>query len=247
MKRKKSVHFKKSHKGTGRLKHYSYIIFYTFLSVFVALIVVGFFKNQDLPCANSETCIKDLSGKFEANQTEGVFLGKTVAVPQIVAYEDTPITSVLGDTSAKKLIKVDLSTQHVYAYEGNNLVMDFPVSTGKWYPTPTGVYHIWIKLRATRMAGGNPAIGTYYNLPNVQYTMYFYNNEIPKARGYALHGAYWHNNFGHPMSHGCVNISNENAEKLYNWASPPTAGYTTYATAENPGTEVLIYGETPNE
>jgi lipoprotein-anchoring transpeptidase ErfK/SrfK len=77
--------------------------------------------------------------------------------------------------------------------------------------------------------------------------MYFYNDENSKTAGYSLHGAYWHNNFGHPMSHGCVNISVENAGKLYYWANPPTTSNTTYATNENPGTLVTIYGQAPAE
>lgn len=97
------------------------------------------------------------------------------------------------------------------------------------------------------MEGGNKAWGTYYNLPNVPYTMYFYNNEVPKTRGYGIHGAYWHNNFGHPMSHRCVNMKPEESEKLYFWADPSVKGNTTYADKDNPGTKIVIYGTAPNE
>ena len=83
------------------------------------------------------------------------------------------------------------------------------------------------------MSGGNASIGTYYNLPNVPYTMYFYNKEIPRERGFGLHGAYWHNNFGHPMSHGCINISPDNAGILFKWAEV--------------GTPLTIFGQTPQE
>ena len=65
------------------------------------------------------------------------------------------------------------------------------------------------------MAGGSKALGTYYYLPNVPCTMYFY-------KGYGLHGTYWHNNFGHPMSHGCVNMKTEEACTLFDWASVGT-------------------------
>ena len=54
--------------------------------------------------------------------------------------------------------------------------------------------------------------GPDYYLPQVPYTMYFY-------KGYAIHGTYWHNNFGHPMSHGCVNMRTDDAAWLFNWAS----------------------------
>jgi len=175
-------------------------------------------------------------------------MGKSFDSTKYIAQEPTREKQVLGQTTgADKHIFVDLTAQRLYAYEGSKLVYSFLVSTGKWAPTPTGDFRIWIKLRYTRMEGGNPAIGTYYNLPNVPYTMYFYNSEHPKTAGYSLHGAYWHNNFGHPMSHGCVNIGIENAGMLYYWANPPTTGNTTYATSEIPGTLITIYGQAPAE
>lgn len=198
------------------------------------------------PCANSFSCIKDLSGKIE-NQTEGIFLSKKVTVPTKLLVYDLQPKKVLGKSTAQKHIEVDLTHQHLYAFEDEKVAMDFPISSGKWYPTPTGTFRIWVKLRATRMVGGNPAIGTYYNLPNVPWTMFYYNDQVPKERGFSLHGAYWHNNFGHPMSHGCINILPENAKKLYDWAQPSTQGYTTYATKDDPGTLVTVYGQAPDE
>ena len=73
-------------------------------------------------------------------------------------------------------------------------------------PTVAGQFRIQTKLVSTRMRGPG------YDLPNVPYTMYFY-------RGYAIHGTYWHNNFGHPMSHGCVNLRTADAAWLFDWAS----------------------------
>jgi len=58
-------------------------------------------------------------------------------------------------------------------------------------------------------------IGPGYNLPNVPWVMYFYD-------GYAIHGTYWHHNFGHPMSHGCINMTIPDAHWLYNWAPKGT-------------------------
>lgn len=124
-----------------------------------------------------------------------------------LAAPDAPSLSM---PEGERWIDVDLSQQRVYAYEGNTLVNSFIVSTGTWQtPTVTGQFHIWIKLRSTTMTGPG------YYLPNVPYTMYFY-------KGYGLHGTYWHNNFGTPMSHGCVNLSIPDAEWLYNWASVGT-------------------------
>jgi lipoprotein-anchoring transpeptidase ErfK/SrfK len=112
--------------------------------------------------------------------------------------------------SGERWIDVNLTQQMVYAYQGNTVVNSFLVSTGTWqYPTVTGQYHIYIKLRYTDMSGPG------YYLPNVPFTMYFY-------KGYGLHGTYWHHNFGTPMSHGCVNLSIPDSEWLYNWASVGT-------------------------
>jgi lipoprotein-anchoring transpeptidase ErfK/SrfK len=103
-------------------------------------------------------------------------------------------------------IDVDLSEQRLYAYEGNTLVASFLVSTGvPAYPTVVGKFHIYIKLESTLMTGPG------YYLPNVPYTMYFY-------KGYGIHGTYWHNNFGQPMSHGCVNMYTPDAKWLFYWA-----------------------------
>ena len=191
-------------------------------------------------CANSISCVRDLTGKYEES-TKGVFLGREVTAPSY-AVQDTP-QHVLGTTSGPKHISVDLSAQRLYAYEGETKVYDFPVSTGKWAPTPTGEFKIWIKLRHTRMSGGTGA--DYYNLPNVPYTMFYYNESVPKSRGFSLHGAYWHNNFGYPMSHGCVNMRPVDAEKIFDWAEPATEAGITYATDSNPGTTVTVYGEAP--
>ncbi len=112
--------------------------------------------------------------------------------------------------SGEHWIDVNLSQQMLYAYAGDTVVNSFLISTGTWlHPTVTGRYHVYVKLRYTDMSGAD------YYLPNVPYTMYFY-------QGYGLHGTYWHHNFGTPMSHGCVNLSIPDAEWLYNFASVGT-------------------------
>lgn len=198
-------------------------------------------------CANSVSCIKDLSGLAQSDETKATFHGLPITVPNYLAKQPKIEENVLGASNVYKRIQVDLTNQRLYAYEGDQLVFEFPVSTGKWYPTPTGTFKIWIKLKRTKMEGGDPAIRTYYYLPNVPNVMYFYNDEIAKTRGFGLHGAYWHNNFGHPMSHGCINLPLDAAEKLFTWADPPTNGNATYTDNDNPGTRVVIYGEAPKE
>jgi lipoprotein-anchoring transpeptidase ErfK/SrfK len=107
-------------------------------------------------------------------------------------------------------IDVDLTNQRAYAYEGTQMVRSFVVSTGTWqYPTVTGSYRIYVKYRFADMAGPG------YYLPDVPYVMYFY-------RGYGLHGTYWHNNFGTPMSHGCVNFTIDDAGWVFGFAEVGT-------------------------
>lgn len=226
-------------------KKNSFIIFLsTFLILsFAAIVIPQSFKK--LPCANSISCIKDLSGKYEPVK-EGSYLGKLVSVPlQIEDNKKAVLAEYTGN--GNKHIYIDLSKQTLYAYEDNHLVYTFLVSSGKWYPTPTGDFNIWIKVRYTKMSGGSIALHTYYYLPNVPYVMYFYNDQIAQSRGFGLHGTYWHENFGHPMSHGCVNMRTADAETLYYWTKPAVLGSTTYASQEDPGTSITIYGEAPKE
>ncbi len=144
--------------------------------------------------------------------------------------------------AAQKRIEVDLTKQRLYAFEDQTKIYDFSVSSGKVVtPTPTGGYWPWIKLRYTRMEGGSVAKGDYYNLPNVPYVIYFYNSSHPKYQGYGLHGTYWHNNFGHPMSHGCVNLKTSDMALLYNWID--LVKFNNYG--EGSGTIINIYGKTP--
>jgi len=186
-----------------------------FLSLFLSLSVfaVGSFFKPQFSCANSATCKSDLLVNVD-NNAVGVFQGRKVNPPKVDLAMVTAATSVLGVhvSNDKKHIYVDLSTQTLYAYEGNTQIMQALISSGKWGRTPTGNFNIWQKLPVTRMAGGSGADA--YDLPNVQWVMYFHND-------FGFHTAYWHNNFGYPMSHGCVNMRLVDARKLFAWADGP--------------------------
>jgi lipoprotein-anchoring transpeptidase ErfK/SrfK len=208
--RKKSVH--KNKNTVGR-----YLQFYL-LALFAGFIVYtvgGLFIKPSVPCANSKTCSSDLTMNIN-NTATGTFNGHTVIPPKIDLANVSTSANVLGaSTSAgEKHIYVDLSTQRLYAMQGDTPVMETFISSGKWDPTPVGNFHIWEKLVATRMAGGEGDEA--YDLPNVPWVMYFYQD-------YGLHGAYWHNNFGHAMSHGCVNMRTVDAHAIYDWADIGTA------------------------
>lgn len=182
----------------------------------IIIIAGNSFSNQVPQCANSISCKNPLVEKVE-NDASGTFLGQKVTPPKIDLAIGQKTTDVLGESvePGEKRIYVDLSTQTVHAYQGKNKVMQAIISSGKWGRTPTGNFNIWSKFKATRMSGGSGS--DYYDLPNVPWTMFYY-------RDWAIHGAYWHNNFGRPMSHGCVNMRQVDAEALFNWADGPQNG-----------------------
>ncbi len=139
--------------------------------------------------------------------------------PGVVAMEildDTPTSEYKAPTpgislgDGERWIDVDLTNQMVYAYEGETIVNSFLVSTGTWLtPTVTGKHKIYVKVRVQDMRGPG------YHLRDVPYVMFFKGD-------YGLHGTYWHNNFGTPMSRGCVNLTIDDAAWLFNWASVGT-------------------------
>lgn len=107
-------------------------------------------------------------------------------------------------------IDINLSTQTLTAFKGNQVMGNFTVSTGRGAtPTVVGEFRIWVKVRIQAMSGPG------YYLPNVPYVIYFYED-------YGIHGTYWHNNFGTPMSAGCVNMTIDDSNWMYQFASVGT-------------------------
>ena len=132
--------------------------------------------------------------------------------PMEVPAQPTPILPPAPPEgiNEERWIDVDLSEQLLTAYESSTPVHSFLVSTGlPATPTPVGQFRIWIKLRYDDMAGAG------YYIEDVPFVMYFHE-------GYGLHGVTWHANFGHPMSHGCVNQPNDEAEWLFSFADVGT-------------------------
>lgn len=127
-------------------------------------------------------------------------------------------------TSTTKYIVVDLSKEILYAYDGDVLYMDEPISTGlNSTPTPRGTFFIYKKTPSRYMQGPIKGFSDqYFDLPGVPWDLYFTKG------GDVIHGAYWHNKFGQPWSHGCVNLRVEQAKRLYEWAdigTPVTVQY----------------------
>lgn len=192
-------------------------------------------------CCNPDTISK--TGNFDETASTAIFDNQVISYPKTSlaeAFQQSQNSVVLGTTTNsagdEKWIDVSLEEQKLRAWEGNKLVMEFPISSGLWFPTPKGTFHIWYKVRSTRMTGGSRNLGTYYDLPNVPSNLFFY-------QGFALHGAYWHNNFGHPMSHGCVNEPLANAAQVFEWAGPNLGPgqNAIVASADNPGTRVVVH------
>jgi hypothetical protein len=121
-----------------------------------------------------------------------------------------------------KWIEVDLAQQILIAWEGDIPVFAQRVSTGlPGYATPEGTHYIFDKRISERMVGGlasSEEFGDYYNLPGVPFVCYF------TAEWVATHGTYWHNDFGQPHSHGCVNVPGYAAKWLWRWTTPYVAG-----------------------
>lgn len=126
-------------------------------------------------------------------------------------------TQLLESTEGK-YIKVDISEQRLTAYSNGIPVHSFLVSTGVYgWDTPLGSFAISDKIPIMDYAWYyGPDNPLNYRIPNVKYNLRFKPH-------YYIHSAYWHNNFGHRMSHGCVNTSLEDAEWIFNWADVGTA------------------------
>ena len=145
-----------------------------------------------------------------------IYTGQRLNLPMIGAPVSNPVASSPVAVSAGKWIDVNIRTQTVTAYEASRAVRSALVSTGvAAHPTPVGRFAIYVKYKTQTMTGGSKAAGDYYFLPNVPNVMYFY-------RDYALHGTYWHKNFGRPMSRGCVNLTLADAEWFFSWAQVGT-------------------------
>jgi len=151
-----------------------------------------------------------------------------------------------GAPSGERSVEVDLTEQRLRAFEGKELRYDFHVSTGKLGRTPTGTFRIWKKHLAKDMKVEIKWLDKVYYVPNVPYVMFFYNDEVPKTRGFAIHGTYWHKDYGQPVSHGCINMKTEDARKLFYWTTPELrGGGMVVESKNNPGTSVIVYGDAP--
>jgi hypothetical protein len=122
-----------------------------------------------------------------------------------------PRPSSIGPT--ERWVGVNLQQQTAVAYQGDRPVYAALTASGlPGTPTVQGIFRTWRRLDTGKMSGGNPAYNSHYYIEDVTWTCYFYS-------GYALHTAYWHDAFGRPRSHGCVNLSPYDAWWIYQWSA----------------------------
>ena len=135
---------------------------------------------------------------------------------------------------ALKSIHVDLRTQYVTAFEGDKMVYRSRCSSGSGPKTPLGNFQTYHKGPSIHMTNQGDAIQNIYDLPGVPWCTFFTGN------GEAFHGTYWHNDFGKPRSHGCVNLPNSAAKFIYRWTSPNVPLETEYIHQPKTGTAVTV-------
>jgi len=147
--------------------------------------------------------------------TEPLAQGDIPTYSEDLFIEPAPVEVAQGDPgpgSGELWIDVNLSSEYMTVYRGNTVVLETYVSTGRsGFDTPPGTFYINTMLPEQDMEG--VIGGEYYNVPSVPDVMYF--TDV----GHAIHGTYWHNNFGTPMSHGCVNMPMDAAAYLYSIAT----------------------------
>jgi lipoprotein-anchoring transpeptidase ErfK/SrfK len=147
-----------------------------------------------------------------------IFYVPAAALRPMTEEEVAPISPDASD----KRVEVDVTYQTMTCYEGNSEVFYARISTGakfdaegnavdKW-STPVGPHPIWRKLLSVHMSGGSTGGG--YDLAGIGWTALF------SGEGVAIHSTFWHNNFGVPMSHGCVNARPQDAQWVWRWTNP---------------------------
>jgi len=139
-----------------------------------------------------------------------------------------------GIAPDEKWFDIDLDEQVLVAYEGERPVYATLVSTGKWrHETPAIIARVASKHVRAHMVSERDEP---YSVADVPWTMYYDGN-------FALHTSYWHDGFGTPRSHGCINLAPRDARLLFRWSSPdvPPGWTTVHADEDNPGSLVRIH------
>jgi lipoprotein-anchoring transpeptidase ErfK/SrfK len=201
-----------------------------------------------------------VSGEQLPKRSSVLLTGNTKTVNGMTYYEISDGSYVMlaslkiahpqipGDVKEnEKWIDVDLTRQMLVAYEGRKPVFGTLISSGRKnpddpehnYATPPGNYRIREKHITATMDADTAADGP-YSIEDVPWVMYFQGS-------YALHGAFWHDSFGNMRSHGCVNMSPDDARALFSWSDPPLpAGWHgVFSKDDNTGSRVIVHEDAP--
>jgi hypothetical protein len=162
---------------------------------------------------------------------------KAEHIRRVPPEEVTP----LSPEAADKRIEINLEKQTFQCFEGSRKVLDVLCSTGVYlrteqnkriYGTPSGDWSITRKRASRHMAGDDLAAEDFYDLPGVPWVSYFH------WWGVSIHGTYWHNDYGKPHSHGCINLPPETAKWVFRWSLPLPA--IDRKLVEGRGTQVIV-------
>jgi lipoprotein-anchoring transpeptidase ErfK/SrfK len=157
-----------------------------------------------------DVSMQDIITLNDISDPDLLYVGQELTIPAAGVYEPTAEDAPPAPNNRGRSIVVSVSNQRIYAYEDGELVHSHITSTGlPDTPTVLGDYSVYVKYTADDMSGPD------YFLPQVPYVMYFY-------QGYGIHGTYWHNSFGRPMSHGCVNLPVDEAQWFFDFADVGT-------------------------
>jgi lipoprotein-anchoring transpeptidase ErfK/SrfK len=172
--------------------------------------------------------------------------GDLVRAEQVVRIERAPRPAGVGPD--ERWLDVDLTAQSLVAYVGDRPAYATLISTGRIRnernplansATPTGTFRLLSKHVSATMDGDHALFGA-YSLEDVPYVQFFQG-------AFAMHGAFWHDKFGKPASHGCINLAPGDARWLFDWTSPnvPVAWHAAYPVGNERGTVLVIRGTTP--
>lgn len=174
-----------------------------------------------VPCSTKEVASTDTTDRWSAWRDRDVVAMTVIqkSRDQVVSAREEEEKAYLRSIGLEapsqygKAIVISLSRQTLYAFEHGQLVNSFYISSGvAKYPSPIGTFAIYSKFSSQRMRGTYAdAPWDNYDIPNVPWISYF-------TGPYSIHAAFWHNNFGRPMSHGCINASIPNSYWVYSWA-----------------------------
>jgi lipoprotein-anchoring transpeptidase ErfK/SrfK len=135
----------------------------------------------------------------------------------------------------EKLIHVDLATQMVTAFEGQKMVLSVRCASGqRGTDTPKGEFFTYHKGPSIHMTNRGDAVANIYNLPGVPWCSFF------TGSGHAIHGTYWHNDYGRPRSNGCINLPSSISKWIYRWTTPVVPVGVDYLHLPGQGTKVQI-------